>query len=330
MRKIQIIILFLLLMFTSGCNTSINSSVYISSIGFEVNEDGKLVTYFLSNPLTDISRSSEDKTKEAQYIKLTTDSVYDAFLEASQSLLSPLNFLHVKTIIFSEKCFGSKYIMDFFNYIKSVRFISYNFYVFATISKIEDIYKFKNPEQISYQYSILSSPDLLSYSEFGIEKLHFLDFANDYFNPNRYLHIPLIVINDSWGKNITLEVDGFLCYEEPITLYRNSEYKGMLYLYDKQYVLLHDEEDVYRITNYRVNKYKKNNTFIFSISYEQITIFGEGSRDKFEKKLAKEIKKYLDSYITNQDGLYLIKFYNYLNTKSLNVYNYEIEIIYKG
>ena len=39
-------------------------------------------------------------------------------------------------------------------------------------------YKFKNPEQISYQYSILSSPDLLNYSELGIEKLHFLDFAN--------------------------------------------------------------------------------------------------------------------------------------------------------
>ena len=46
--------------------------------------------------------------------------------------------------------------------------------MFATISKIEDLYKFKNPEQISYQYSILSSPDLLPYSDFGIEKLHFL------------------------------------------------------------------------------------------------------------------------------------------------------------
>ena len=129
MRKIYFLILIILLIFTTGCNTSINSSVYISSIGFELKED-KLVAYFLSNPLTDITRSSEDKTKEAQFIKLETDSVYDAFLQASQSLLSPLNFLHVKTIIFSEECFSSKYIEDFFNYIKSVRFISYNFYVF--------------------------------------------------------------------------------------------------------------------------------------------------------------------------------------------------------
>ena len=330
MRKILFIFLGVLMFITTGCNTSINSSVYISSIGFELNDEGKLVTYFLSNPLTDITRSSEDKEKEAQYIKLETDNIYEAFLEAKQSLLSPINFLHIKTVIFSEACFSSKYILEFFNYIKSVRFISYNFYVFATVSKIEDIYKFKNPEQISYQYSILSSPDLLTYSDFGIEKLHFLDFANDYFNENRYLHIPLILINDSWGKNITLEVDGFLCHDNPIKLYRNSEFQGMLYLYDKDSLLFQDGDDIYLITNYRVHEYKRTDKFVFSLSYEEITIFGNGSKEKFEEKIVEEIKKYLDSYITNQDGLYLIEFYNYLNTKSLDIYNYEVEILYKG
>ena len=264
MRKIYIIIILFLCLFVSGCNTSINSSVYISSIGFEVEED-KVIAYFLSNPLTDITRSSEDKEKKAQFLKIEANSIYEAFTSAKQSLLSPLNFLHIKTVIFSEKCFNSKYIEDFLIFLKSIRFVSYNFYVFATISKIEDIYKFKNPEQISYQYSLLSSPDLLNYSHFGIEKLHFLDFANDYYNKNRYLHVPLIVINDSWDGNLTLEVDGFLCYGLPITLYRNSEYEGMLYLYDQDSILFHDKENVYRITNYRVNQYERNNHFVFSV-----------------------------------------------------------------
>ena len=329
MRKIYLLIVVSFCMLCSGCNTNINSSVYISSIGFEI-KDEKLVAYFLSNPLTDITRTSEDKQKEAQFIKVEASSVYEAFREAEQSLLSPLNFLHVKTVIFTEECFNSKYVLDFLTFIKSVRFISYNFYVFATISKIEDIYKFKNPEQISYQYSILSSPDLLNYSEFGIEKLHFLDFANDYFDKKRYLHIPLILINDAWNGNITIEVDGFLCHGLPITLYRNSEYKGMLYLYDKNSLLFHDEDDVYRITNYRVNKYQRNKKFVFSISYEDITVFGDGTREKFEEKLLIEIKKYLDSYTSNQNGLYLIEFYNYLNTESLNVFDYDIEILHKG
>jgi hypothetical protein len=74
----------------------------------------------------------------------------------------------------------------------------------------------------------------------------------------------------------------------------------------------------------------RNNRFVFSILYEDITVFGDGSREKFEEKLVMEIKKYLDSYTTNQNGLYLIKFYNYLNTKSLNLYDFDIEILHKG
>ena len=62
MRKIFIFILLFFTLALSSCNTNINSSIYISSIGFEIKDD-KLVTYFLSNPLTDISRSSEDKEK---------------------------------------------------------------------------------------------------------------------------------------------------------------------------------------------------------------------------------------------------------------------------
>ena len=329
MRKLYIFLMVIICLFLSGCNTSINSSVYISSIGFEI-EDGKLIGYFLSNPLTDISRKSEEPKKEGQYIKTEGESSYEVFNEAKQSLLIPLNFLHVKTVIFSKDCFESKYIEDFLIYLKSIRSVSYNFYVFSTISKIEDIYKFKNPEQISYQYSILSSPDLLNYSDFGIEKLHFLDFANDYYNPRRYLHIPLLVVNELWNDNKTIEVDGFLCYELKPTLYQNSEFIGMLYLYDKNTILFHDDDDVYRVTNYRVNKYKRNNKFVFSVSYEDITVFGSGSREKFEEKLGLEIKKYLDSYTLNQNGLYLIKFYNYLNTDTLDVYNFDVEILHKG
>ena len=329
MRKIYVILAFLICVFLSGCSTSVNSSVYISSIGFEL-EEGRLVGYFLSNPLTDISRTGDDKKKEAQYLQVDGDSCYEVFNEAKQSLLLPLNFLHIKTVIFSKDCFESKYIEDFLNYIKSIRSISYNFYVFSTISKIEDIYKFKNPEQISYQYSILSSPDLLNYNDFGIEKLHFLDFANNYYNPRRYLHIPLLIVNEIWNDNKTIEVDGFLCYESKPTLYQNSEFIGMLYLYDKNTILFHDEDDVYRITNYRVNNYKRNNRFVFSISYENLTVFGNGNKEKFEKKLMMEIKKYLDSYALNQNGLYLVKFYNYLNTDTLDVYDFDIEILHKG
>ena len=329
MKKTVILIALFLTFGLFGCNTAVNSSVYVSSIGFDIEGD-KLVAYFLSNPLTDITRNSETEKKDAQFVMVEVNSVYDAFIEAEQSLLIPLNYLHVKTVIFSEKFLNSHYVEEFLVFVKSVRFISYNFYVFSTSGKIDEIFQFKNPEQISYQYSLLSSPDLFNYKEHGTEKLHFLDFANDYLNENRYLHIPYLVVNELWNKNKTLEVSGYICLEDNTTKYLNSEFKGMLYLYNFNSVLFHDGADIYRITNYRIDYYVKNNVFCVLIIYEDVTVFGGGNRSVFEEKLSLEIKKYLDYYISKQDGLYLVEFYNYLNKTNLNVFNYELEIIHKA
>lgn len=327
MKKILIVLNIFLCYFLFGCNTSVNSSIYISSMGFEV-IDGQLVTYFLSNPLADISRNKDEKDNNNQYVKVESKSIFEAFRDAEKSLLSPLNFRHIKTAILSKEFIESKYLEEFLIYLKSVRIISYNFYVFSTISKIEDIYKFSNPEQISYQYSLLSSPDLLDYRSYGVEKVHFLDFANDYYNKNRYLHIPLIVTNKNWLDKITLQVDGYLCLNDNVNLYQTTVYEGMLYLYSHNSILFHDDEDVYRISNYKIEKTYQDNTFNLRIQYDDLIIFGNGSRKEFEEKLVLKIKKYLDDYIQNQNGLYLIEFYNYLNKESLNVYNYEIKFVH--
>ena len=92
MRKISLLLLLLCCFVVSGCNISVNSSIYISSIGFEIEND-ELVGYFLSNPLTDISRKSEEKNNEAQFIKVKGKSCFEVFNEAKKSLLIPLNFL---------------------------------------------------------------------------------------------------------------------------------------------------------------------------------------------------------------------------------------------
>ena len=171
MRKIYLIILSFFVVSLSGCfSNNINSSIYISSIGFEVNE-GKIKAYFLSNPLTNISRGSDGNSNgnESEYVSVETDSIYEAFLKAEQSMLSPLNYRHVKTVIFHKDVFATKYIRDFFEFMRSVMYVTYNYYVFATEDKIEEIYSFQNPEQISYQYSVLSSPNLLKFHEYGTE-----------------------------------------------------------------------------------------------------------------------------------------------------------------
>ena len=136
--------------------------------------------------------------EKTEYIKVKTDSVYDAFIEAEKSLLFPLNYRHIKTVIFHQDFFKTKYIKDFFDFMKVVKFVSFNYYVFSTTSKLEELYEFSTPEQISYQYSVLSSPDLLDFHQYGTEKVHFLDFANSYYIDKRHLHIPLLTVNKTW------------------------------------------------------------------------------------------------------------------------------------
>ena len=233
MRKIYILILILLILPLYGCNQNINSNIYISSIGFEVKDD-KLVTYFLSNPLTNISRGAGKEEKDkTEYIKVETTSVYDAFIEAEKSLLFPLNYRHIKSVIFHKDVFKTSYINDFLDFMKSVKFVSFNYYVFSTRNKLEELYEFSTPEQISYQYSVLSSPDLLDFHQYGTEKIHFLDFANNYYVDERYLHIPLLSVNKTWKDKTTIEVEGFLNAKRSDEFLSN-DYLGMLYLYDNE------------------------------------------------------------------------------------------------
>lgn len=330
MRKIIIILGLLILLFTmTSCDTKVNSTIYISSIGIEVKNE-KINFHFLANPLTDISRNKSEASKESEVLKIEASTVYEAFNTASLSLLTPLNFKHIKTVIMHTSFFDSKYIDEFLQYIKSVRYISYNFYVFSTNEDITEIYNFKNPEQISYQYSLLSSPDLLDYSNYGVDRLHFLDFTNDYLVEKRYLHIPKIVINKNWNKNMTLEVDGFLCVDDNLNYYLSKEYPGMLYLTNKNTIIFNDGENIYRIEEYMVSNKIIDGKFTILISYKNIVSFYGGSRLLFENKITSDIKKYLDTYITNQGKLYMIEFYNYLNKTSFEVDKYEIEILYKG
>ena len=329
MKKITSFISLFLVIVLSGCfNTNINSSIYISSIGFEASE-GKLVTYFLSNPLTNISRSENGSDQKSEFIKVETKSVYEAFLIAEQTLLSPLNYKHIKTVIFREEMFKTGFVDEFFAFMKSVLNVSYNYYVFASKDKIEDIYSFKNPEQISYQYSVLSSPNLLKFHEYGTEKMHFLDFVNDYYEKGRYLHVPLIKVNKSWNENTTIEVNGFISVSKTTFIYENSQYPGMLFLYNSDLVLYETEDTMYRIVNYKVNMKEKKGVLTLVISYDDLYIFGIGDEKLLQDKLILDVKFFLDSYIQNENELYLVSEYNYLNKKALDVLDYDVIIAAK-
>lgn len=328
MRKFSILILFVLSL--TGCfKNEINSTIYISSIGFEVKED-KIVCYFLSNPLNNISRNaSGSEDSDSEFIKIEADSIDSAFKEAEKTLLLPLNYRHVKSVIFSKDVFETKYIDEFFRFMRSGVYVTYNYYIFATEDKMEDILEFKNPEQLSYQHSILSSPNLIEFDKYGLEQMHFLDFANDYYEEGRYLHIPLISVKKVWNKNSTLEVSGYLAFQGSLNVFKNEEYLGIIYLKKQEMIIYYTEEASYRIIGYKVSFEVIENIYTIVINYDDLYIFGSGNEEDLNLRLTSEIKKYLDDYIAKYNNLYLISEYNYLNKKALNVLIYDIKVANK-
>ena len=321
----KIFIVILLMINLTGCfKNEINSTIYISSIGFEMNEE-KLVCYFLSNPLNNISRK-ENEEKKNEFVKVEVTSIDEGFKKAEKSLLLPLNFRHIKSVVFNESVLKTKHLEEFFMFMRSGLYVTYNYYVFATLDDIEDVFGFNNPHQISYQHSILSSPNLIEFQKYGLEQMHFLDFANDFYEKERYFHIPLIKVSEVWNEKKVLEIDGYIAYGKNISVFRNEEYLGMIYLKNQKINFYYTKEATYRIIGYKVTFKEIDGRFTILAKYSDVYIFGDGSKSDLNEKISLEIKKYLDDYISKQEGLYLIKEYNYLNKKALNVLLYDIRI----
>ena len=91
----RMISLFILFCCLTGCKSTLNNSLYISSIGFEY--DGNLTAYFLCNPLNDIIRSEKSELK-IEYFTITVNSVAEGFEKVEEVSPFEVNFMHLQNL----------------------------------------------------------------------------------------------------------------------------------------------------------------------------------------------------------------------------------------
>lgn len=314
----KIIILILLICSLSACNSQTNSDIYISSVGIDVNENG-LVVYFIANMQRDLSRN-ETSTKEIEYLKIESNNIVDAFKKAKDSYIKKINFSHIKTLLLSKKFLESEFLESFLEYMKIGRDLSFNLYVYATDSNFDDVYKTKNPDGISFQYSYFLSPEEVNYKSFGLKRLHFLDFANNYYNKNRYLHIPYLVIDNSWNNTSTLKLGGYYAFSNKVNVYDLDKYPAIRFLTSQKQLTFYYQNELFSIYDYVVKKDVINGVYSFVIDYSKVI----GEKVIAFKYIKEKIIEYLDSYIISEGSLFYIDFYNYTNKKALNALRYEI------
>jgi hypothetical protein len=324
MKKIILLLALIISFSLISCDEKLNTSLYISSIGLEMKEDS-LMMYFLCNPLTDITRTDNSELK-TEYFKIKTNNISEGISKVKETIPFEINFMHLQTVIFHKNFIEAKKLSMFLNFMRDCRIITYNFYCFITEESMENIYEYESPDTISFQHSLLASPSTVDYYDFGVEGVHFLNLANNFYDTNRYLHLPIIAIKKTLNDKSVLTIAGLASIVDKVHFYLIEEYVAMHYLYEHDFIFYENQGKTYELRNYRFYHDLIDNKFTFIVRFTPL-LATEKEKNALKASLETELRRFFDSYIKNEGGLYFIKNYNYLNKKALNAQKYEIIIL---
>lgn len=313
MRKILIVVL----LFLCGCEkVSILNTVYISSIGIDF-VDGEYIGYFYSPPAKDLGKDT-NSDDEATVYKVSDDNLVGLFNHMFNSDPININMFHLKTMILSQNFNDIEVLLDYFRFSS---YVSYNFHVFITNDELSEVYKYKSMSNISNLYNFLNSPSLIDYESHGVSKCHFLNFANNYSNKERFNQVPLVKIekNSIEEDEYQLKIAG---YSNLDFIYESSIYKGIDLLCESD-KFVSVENNVVLLSNYKIDSKEIDGLFNISISCYKTDVSGELDVEYY---INNEIVFYLSKLISNEGNIFFIKQYNYLFNKTLDEKLYKLNI----
>lgn len=333
MKKIIMLIMFFFLLIPLvGCErTKLTNIVYVSSIGFsyEKEEDTMTAVFYLA-PIRNITRTSGGEMEENNLLVIHAKSVIDIFYQAQLSLTTVINFKHIQSVVLHESFLETRCLEQFVTHIRNEKFLTYNFYVFATKNDLLEVFQQESPGELTELYNILNSPRKIRFEDAGVKKMMLIKFANLLYDPNRYMHIPLLVTKKVWREKkelVTNQLDGYVHYQDGIAhFFSLSDYPGLRMLESQPMFFLEEQESAFRIMKYRMEQYECNNTYYFHVKFQAKRIYGMMTIEAVEAIIQRQIQEYLQAEIQQMGSLCYIKQYNYLFQKRLNQKNYEIKV----
>ena len=319
---IKIIVLLLLLL--TSCGVDISESLFIASIGFELDEE-EIKGYFYLPLSNDIGKSEDEGKGEGEFVKVGGENIEKVFNNVKAVNSIDINFKHVSSIVINKELYNEGFINELINYVKYYNLIDYNFYLFSTEEKMEDIYSFKNPNQ----ESVLNSLLVISGDNVGLrlvaEPVHFLEFSKKFYD-NRSILIPSLDIEELW--NIDNKLSKNFYPQSAIYYYKNKTIdvkKEKASPYIKDNVEFYDsvKDDIVYFKKYRFKLY--NGNVYIKCKYED---FGENVSEKDVKKLISDrIKEYVKKY-NNVDPFDFLFWNEKLNKEWLyNDFKIDIKIL---
>ena len=237
----------------------ITNVVYVSSIGLDYNIETKeyqVYFYILNNFNLSNAQLSSGNTDELSYVvKISDASLINAFSSILKKTNIGIYYTHLQTMIISHDFFNATSITEFFHYIKELNQIYFNFFIFTTDSKIEDLYNIKIFSDVSAYHTILVTPSLIK----NYKLVTFQNFANAFLNSSYTLLIPHItIIEDTFFDQdqdyFYLEMDGYSILQKDLTIktFLINEFTSLRWLINLQ-------DQSFKIGNYDL--YIKNGNY---------------------------------------------------------------------
>ena len=321
--KIMISILFLLTL-TACKHKTVSDSIYIASVAVEKTEDEYKGYFYLPSSVEVGNSNPDNNTKKGEVGISTGKCVTDIFYNIEFSTSLSINYAHISTMIFHESMLNNDDIDRLLQFFKNSHDFDFNFYIFTTSEKIEDIYTFTNPNKESVINTLLVEPQNLKDQLLSADAIHYLSFCN-YFYSKRCIHIPLIELDYLWNiddeKTDAYNARG-LCYYEN-GAYEMHSYNSISLEYLKSNDLLYYSDDIISLSlrDYKV-KYQYKDNLIIKI---------KGKADKVVMKKEEDIDAYINKAIERiiLDIIYIPKT-DFLNLKyysSLYKKDYALESI---
>lgn len=314
----KIIFVFFILTLSACSYNNISNSLYISSIHLSYNEQEAKYEGKFCLTSSDTIGKTEGSVGTSQIEVATQEgkSILELFtmLKASSDLF--VNYRHLSSVIFHTSFWTEENIEEFLNIIKFYNEFDFNFYVFLTEISGDDFFDLKNPDKISLLYSLVNSPATKDCFYFLEGPVHFLKFARDYYNKDKILKIPVIVLKKVWKidkeESTSLSIEGVCVGVKDYQLFFYEENHNLIFFHDFLDFVYTAEGKSFLISNFDYEeKYKSDFQISISCTYIPInSLKGKEAEDFLKSVIEQEIDRGID--------MFLEKGIDYLNIQDIN------------
>ena len=215
---------------------------------------------------TEMGATSSDNKYSIAHVEAY--SIYEAFRKITSNSIRNIIITHLQSIIITHDFITIDNLKMLIELVKTYNYIEPSFYIFATNSKLDEIFSIENPENISSFYSIITSNNYIT----TYDLTYFTEFASSFLEETLVTKIVCIESrNDLWQNEdkpiTTLSTNGdIFITNDGRKLFLNSEEYNAIYILNhetKSNIIINNVN--YILQNCRLKIIEKDNIFTIKI-----------------------------------------------------------------